>query len=364
MRRIMVNFYLLLNLLGLIGGLYLTIASSFFPGAAPGLKILLALGVIEYVLLLPGVWIMARTQSLLQRTYLPILLIYPVSLLTAGLLPEDAESALQVAYLAIAVYCFVERRKNTGHKLGFVPKEFIRQSKKTFKRPLVTIGLMLAGVALIVTISAIRLAAAYVEESGRDALTLHPDGVYTTTMTFEKAGSRVEVIGMVHFADREFYTKTLKAIPRDSLVILEGIKDRQEYLGEGLPHPETQYGLPSQFGIFNPKVKAHFTHLNADIDFGELNDEQRLNEMINVSDGVSRILSESKEERTRSRRLGEDVKQLRNQKLIEAVDRNAANYPTITITWGAGHNEFLEKALLERGYQMLDKREVKAFSFW
>jgi hypothetical protein len=213
---------------------------------------------------------------------------------------------------------------------------------------------------------AFRAAEFFVREGAKDVLKLKLDGIYTKTQTFTKGNQTAKVFSMMHYGDRIFYQHMFEKIPNEStLVMLEGIKDRAKFLGDGRPHGQTFFGIPSQFGIFNPKVEKERQHLNADIDVIDLSPEVRAFKVKDARQGsLMTIALASKNERAKIMSLNQKAKDERNKHLMSEFDKYSPSYKTIVFTWGAGHSAYISKSLMERGYKLTEDKDEKAFSFW
>lgn len=153
-------------------------------------------------------------------------------------------------------------------------------------------------------------------------------------------------------------------IPKGAVVILEGIMDEKEYLGPGIPHKETRYGMPSQFGIFNPKVEANFKTYNADIDLSWLTPEMRQAEIDRDNRDIGDWADASKKDKARWTKEYDAFKNIRNERLLASIRKGLEHYQHIVVTWGGGHNSFVASELKKDGFTLRSREEVKAISFW
>ncbi|MBC7532296.1 MAG: hypothetical protein H7318_12010 [Oligoflexus sp.] len=366
MRSFWINAFFFLNLIGIAMAIPFTVAANSESFTVSGIGLLAVISIIDVILFLPAFWILGTSNKLPRRTYLPLLLGYLIPYLTVGLLPGWVDVALNVIYLAVAIYCMKQRANLTGKFLGVIPKEYIAREHRARSRFLPVLACMLTGFLLVAVVGVYRAVDFFVREGAEDVLKLKWDGIYTKTQTYAKDDQVVKVFSMLHFGDRAFYQKMFEQIPKENtLVLLEGVKDRAKFLGEGRPHDETMFGIPSQFGIFNPKVEREREYLDADIDVIDLSPEVRAYKVDDARRGsLSKIAFASKEERAKITRLNQRSKDERNAHLMAEFDKYSSSYKTVVFTWGAGHTGYIAKALQERGYTLASESEERAISFW
>ena len=336
MRSLIVNTYLLINLIGMALAVPITVASSSDTYKINGVGALAIISILDLIILLPFLWIVGTSKAVPRKAYLPLLIAYATPLLTMGLFPNSVDIGLSVGYFAIALYCMRERAKLTGNFLGMIPKDFIKTEDRLPKRFITILGIILATVFIGSVAGLYRTANWFGSESAPGVLSLKEDGIYAKVQTYSKGEQTVKVLSMMHYGNRSFFEKMFDYIPKEnSIVLLEGIKDRAKFLGESSRHEESVFGVPSQFGIFNPRVKSERTFVNADIDILDFSPAVRANELKNAREGaVSRAAFATNDEKAKLTALEKQSEDERNAHLMVEFDKYAPNYKTVGLTWG------------------------------
>lgn len=368
MRRAIANTFFTINFLSALASVAISLVDWINPMEASTKILINSYGVIELLLTLPFLYIVGSNKKLPARTYMPLFLLY---LFPLFLLDETMKAflfVLSLVALSLSLYAGQQRRKITGHKLGLIPKNFFQKEDRKRVR-----GLFLS-LAMIPILSINLVGAFYIEsrnsqdENLLGGISFKIDGIYTKLQTYEKEGRRAIVIGMMHIGDGQFYRQALSEAPTvDTLVLREGIMDRNEKLGTSDPiaFASATLNKPRQGESFEAKIGHNRKTINADLDISDMSESAasyyiNLTHQNSIFDGVSKPL----EEREAAKEAAKKFMLERNQNLLKTFDANESHYQTLVFAWGAGHSEYVSKALIERGYTLVSEKEMRAFSFF
>ncbi len=242
----------------------------------------------------------------------------------------------------------------------------------------------------------------HVELLTKGYVRVQPDGVYLLERKFQSGDREVRLTGMMHIANREFYSGLLSgvdtAIP--SIVLVEGVTDRKRLLGantlsyERLARPLNL--TPQSDSVFSEQVLAglggrksqrmdtaqsdghtrtdgiDFRHADVDVEsfhpqtiafivaviglFQSADLRQLLTKLVDPS---SPITNESAQAQ-----IMEDILSARNRRLSSEIESSLKNYRRVIVPWGAMHLPEIETWLEEHEFVMKDETRRKALSFW
>ena len=307
--------------------------------------------------------------------------------LRRGLFGGPVVAWLDWVQLPVAAATFLLLKARTGGWL-------LATSRLPRKRHLV-VRTVFATVVTIVVVPVMTAAlivlvlVATLERSSDGHLEVTGTGVVVRETVLTKDGRTVLLVPMVHFGEGEFYRTIFEEIPPGSLVLAEGITDREKRLAVfpsamklasalGLttqpdprvavrpgPAPAVERGAgPTPASSARPEVVI------ADVDVAEfsdatiavLRDLAGLYDSGSLGEAMRRLVA-----RTRARdgfaTVKDDLIDKRNAKLLQAFDERAGGYTTIVIPWGAMHVPGLEAGLRERGYRVDAERERTVMRF-
>ena len=231
---------------------------------------------------------------------------------------------------------------------------------------------------------------------------VQPDGVYLLERKFQSGDREVRLTGMMHIANREFYSGLLSgvdtAIP--SIVLVEGVTDRKRLLGANtLSYERLARSLnltPQSDSVFSEQVLAglggrksqrmdtaqsnghtrtegiDFRHADVDVEsfhpqtvafivaviglFQSADFRQLLTKLVDPS---SPITNESAQAQ-----IMEDILSARNRRLSSEIESSLKEYRRVIVPWGAMHLPEIETWLEEHEFVMKDETRRKALSFW
>lgn len=230
-----------------------------------------------------------------------------------------------------------------------------------------------------------------IEESSAGFVRLKPDGLYMIERTYSQKNKQIQMMGMIHLAQSQYYTELVAAIPQQkTLILLEGVSDRNELLKEQFSYSKIAdlMGLTSQKASHfqgrliskeslnrrSANEKLAVDLLPADIDLNRfdpltikvlnalaknvLNAENPLAGYVAFSRWGEQNLPENFD-----RMIMDDLLSKRNRHLISYFPAALKKYDNLVIPWGALHMKELEQAVLERGFELIKSRERLSIDF-
>jgi hypothetical protein len=280
---------------------------------------------------------------------------------------------LSVVQLLIAAATLGLIRAATGHWL-LSAAELRRKGHLVARTVLatlvtvVTLPLVTAGIVVL-------LLAGELEQQTAGSLDVTPTGVDVRERVLTKDGRTVVLKAMAHYGEDDFYRTLFDGLPPKSVVLAEGLTDRDKRL-RGFPTAAgiaKMLGLTQQPGMGSirdrqdqPPSARRAAPANlpdivrADVDTAEFSDDTLglLHDLADlyagdVAEGIRKVVA-----RTRAD-PGVFTRELidkRNAHVLAIFDEKAGDYTTIVIPWGALHMPGLEAGLKERGYRVESER--------
>ena len=352
----------------------LSVVDDWLAMGGPALHSLrgsVALAVVLASVLMP--FLLLFVPQLPKRLFVaPIAFALVFSFGTFGLpVPVEWLSACQ---LVIAAIVFGLIHAATGHWL--LSADMLRRKSHLVARTVfatlvtvVTLPLVAAGIAVALLVGVL-------ETQTAGYLDVTPTGVDVRERVLTKDGRTVVLKAMAHYGEDDFYQTLFDGLPPKSVVLAEGLTDREKRL-RGFPSATgmaNMLGLTQQPGMGSIRDRGKETSaadtrvapargpdiVRADIDAADLPEETigLLHDLAdlysgNVAEGIRKVVA-----RTRAD-PGVFTRELidkRNAHVLAIFDEKARDYTTVVIPWGAQHMPGLEAGLEERGYRVESER--------
>lgn len=198
---------------------------------------------------------------------------------------------------------------------------------------------------------------------------------YSIEKIFEKNGTKISLLGMIHIGDADFYKSVSKEISgKNTLILPEGISDSENLLKikPDYKNLSSAIGLDTQAeNLKIDKEKVEIKHVDIDTsEFDEVTvriinsilkvlESENAEEMQNNYIESNRIISEY----NGMHYIRKDVIEKRNSKITSAIDKYAGEYDRIFVPWGALHLNDIEKHLVGNGYTLENTVRRKVFDW-
>ena len=228
------------------------------------------------------------------------------------------------------------------------------------------------------------------------------DGIYLVERKFQSGDREVRLTGMMHVADREFYSSLLTgidpAIP--SVVLVEGVTDRRRLLGgKTLSYNRVARLLnltPQSDSIFSQQIaegldggdgqktdgarvperpenrEIDFRHADVDVEsfhpqtiafilavVGLFQSPDLRQFVATLVDPSSPITNEAAQAQVMN-----DILFARNQRLAAEIESSLRDYRRVIVPWGAMHLPEIESWLEARNFIESEEIERRALGFW
>jgi hypothetical protein len=199
---------------------------------------------------------------------------------------------------------------------------------------------------------------------------LHPGGLSVQVRKYVRNdGKSVHLYPMAHVADRNFYQTISQSFPTNSLVLMEGVTDREHLLTNHITYTKmaATLGLSEQQKEFKPSEEQME---RADVDIKEFtpNTIGFLNVVMRIhSKGLN--AASLMELMTFSpppgfeKELFDDLLRKRNRHLLDEVQRRLPETDNIVVPWGAAHMPEIARELQKDGFQLKESRDYTVIRF-
>lgn len=357
-------------------------------GMLTDLRQVVAMSVIN---LLPVMFlVLALTPPLPRRIFIPAFLctiwanyiLWPVS---AGPEPLSAMplSIAQLVVFLLAIFWIHSRTGRFSLMASDLPVKahILRRMLLGTATALVSYMLIVAGLLGFSLKSRI-------EQDTAGYVTFSPKGISVSEKTLMRGEKSVRLIGMVHIGDDTFYKSVFASIPRDALVLVEGVSDRECRIKGKMDYTGVAkaLGLANQVELQSSWIETTAKEsqsqpadsprpvplMNADIDVSEfseptfnfLRDTAEVYDAGSLSGSYARMtaLGTRYTEAQAMAAIAELIDK-RNAHVLTTFDKQIATRDQIVIPWGAQHMPGLEKGLLDRGFAVTGQHTRLVISF-
>ncbi len=243
---------------------------------------------------------------------------------------------------------------------------------KPFSWPNLT-GFVLANVLVVlpgVLLYLALCAALAVDHFSGGFLALRSDGLAIQAKTYIRDDHKtVHLIPMMHIGEPAFYDQITKAMPTNSVVLLEGVTDNQNLLKHQLSYKRAaeSLGLVEQKrNLTPPRTRSRL----ADVDVEQFS--ERTIAFLNV---VSLIhsqgwrpehfmqLTRDSQEPLFVERLMDDLITKRNVHLLNEIKAEWQETEVIVVPWGAAHMRGIAEGIEKAGFRLSGTQEHQIFHF-
>jgi hypothetical protein len=199
---------------------------------------------------------------------------------------------------------------------------------------------------------------------------LHPGGMSVQVRKYIRSdGKSVHLYPMAHVADRNFYQTISQSFPSNSIVLMEGVTDREHLLTNHISYKRmaATLGLSEQQKEFKPSEEQME---RADVDvkeftpntIGFLNVVMRIHSKgLNASTLVE-LMSFSPPPGF-EKELFDDLLRKRNRHLLDEVQRRLPETENIVVPWGAAHMPEIARELQKDGFHLEESRNYTVIRF-
>ncbi len=236
-------------------------------------------------------------------------------------------------------------------------------------------GFVAANVILIIPLVGVYLAVSLslaISHLSQDFLHLGFRGISVETRTYLYEGKNIILLPTAHIAQAGFYDKSVKPLPvKNTVVIPEGVTDKKELLKDGLDYKElaSSMGLEAQD---NRIIVADRRTELCDVDISEFS--RGTIDFLRASASIHRDLSSGNLVMALEKSvsipdpgldlLRKDLIAFRNQRVIDCISESLQTYENVVIPWGAAHMPGIERAILEWGGTVAERRRIQVWDWF
>ena len=199
---------------------------------------------------------------------------------------------------------------------------------------------------------------------------LHPGGLSVQVRKYVRNdGKSVLLYPMAHVADRNFYQTISQSFPSNSIVLMEGVTDREHLLTNHITYKKmaTTLGLSEQQKEFKPSEEQME---RADVDINEFTTNT-----IGFLNLVMKIHSKGLDGQTLmelmtfspqpgfEKELFDDLLRKRNRHLLNEVQKRLPETENVIVPWGAAHMPGIAKEIQRDGFRLEESREYTVIRF-
>lgn len=199
---------------------------------------------------------------------------------------------------------------------------------------------------------------------------LHPGGLNVQVRKYVRNdGKSVFLYPMAHVADRNFYQTISQSFPTNSIVLMEGVTDRENLLTNHITYKRmaATLGLSEQQKEFRPNEEQIE---RADVDVNEFTTNT-----IGFLNLVMRIHSKGLDAQTLmelmsfspqpgfEKELFDDLLGKRNRHLLDELQKRLPETENVIVPWGAAHMPGIAKEIQKDGFRLEESREYTVIRF-
>jgi hypothetical protein len=182
-------------------------------------------------------------------------------------------------------------------------------------------------------------------------------------------GKTIQLFPMSHVADSDFYQKVSESFPRNSIVLMEGVTDRQNLLTNKISYKRmaATLGLSEQHEKFAPS-QGETVRADVDVDQFSASTIGLLNlAMLLHSKGINPetllALLSYPQPPGFERELLDDLITKRNQHLLGEIRARLPESEHIIVPWGAMHMPQLAREIQKSGFHLTETRDYMVIRF-
>jgi hypothetical protein len=199
---------------------------------------------------------------------------------------------------------------------------------------------------------------------------LHPGGLSVQVRKYVRNdGKSVHLFPMAHVADRNFYRTISQSFPTNSLVLMEGVTDREHLLTNHISYKRmaATLGLSEQQKEFKPSEEQME---RADVDvkeftpntIGFLNVVMRIHSKGLNAASLMELMSFSPPPGF-EKQLFDDLLRKRNRHLLDEMQRRLPETENIVVPWGAAHMPEIARELQKDGFRLEESQDYTVIRF-
>ena len=320
--------------------------------------------------------LMAITPMIPKRFFVPVTLFNPAALLLGVLFMIYyfdrmvwIDLAFSVGQLVFGLWILYRVQGGIKVRWPLVPIE--RLGTRGFSwvnlGGFVTANVLLVPAVLVFLVVCTSLA---VNHFSGGFMALRPSGFTVQMRKYVRDdGKTVALFPMAHVADAVFYRDISRAFPTNSIILLEGVTDRNNLLTNPISykHMAASLGLAEQHEVFAP---ARGRKVRADVDISSFstNTLAMLNLVMLVhANGMNPDVMQQFMVYPQSPQLQaelfDDLLNKRNAHLLDELNVRLAQTDNIIVPWGVAHMPGIAREILKDGFRLAEIHDYTVIRF-
>jgi membrane protease YdiL (CAAX protease family) len=201
-------------------------------------------------------------------------------------------------------------------------------------------------------------------------LALHPGGMTVQVRKYVRNdGKTILLIPMAHVAEADFYRKVSQSFPSNSIILMEGVTDRQHLITTGTSYKRMARALhmAEQHEEFEPS-RGEMVQADVDVEQFSTNTIGFLNLVMLVHskgitpETVQEALQYSPPPDFQKQVFG-DLLRKRNRHLWEEIQARLPQSDNIIVPWGVAHMPEIAAEIQKSGFRLDESQEYEVIRF-
>jgi hypothetical protein len=201
-------------------------------------------------------------------------------------------------------------------------------------------------------------------------LALHPGGMTVQVRKYVRDdGKTILLIPMAHVAEADFYRKVSQSFPSNSIILMEGVTDRQHLITTGTSYKRMAKALhlAEQHEEFKPS-RGEMVRADVDVEQFSTNTIDFINLVMFIHskgmtpETVQKALQYSPPPDFQKQVFG-DLLRKRNRHLLEEIHARLQQSDNIMVPWGVAHMPGIAKEIQKSGFKLDETREYTLIRF-
>ena len=201
-------------------------------------------------------------------------------------------------------------------------------------------------------------------------MALHPGGLTVQVRKYVRNdGKTIQLFPMSHVADAGFYQKVSQTFPTNSIILMEGVSDKENLLTNGISYQR----MAKVLGLTEQKVRfghgrGKMVRADVDVDQFSTNTIDFLNLVMlfhaqGVNAGNVLKLAQYSPPPNLQEQFIDDVLRKRNQHLVEAIQSHLSETDNIMVPWGVAHMPGIAMEIQKSGFRLDETQEFTVIRF-
>jgi len=201
-------------------------------------------------------------------------------------------------------------------------------------------------------------------------MALHPGGFTVEVRKYVRNdGKTIELFPMSHIADARFYQQVSQTFPSNSIILMEGVTDKNNLLTNKLSYKRMakSLGLTEQKQEFTP-IQGEW--VRADVDVSQFTSDTidilNLVTLVHAKglkpEIIQKLLQYSPSPEMETRLL-DDLVWKRNQHLLEEIQSHLLLSDNIMVPWGVAHMPGIAKEIQKLGFHLDETHDYMVIRF-